>query len=41
MLACDFLTVNSLSPEIYVLFFISIGTRRIEYVASTPKPDGG
>jgi len=27
--------------RIYVLFFISLATRRIEYVACTPNPDGG
>jgi transposase InsO family protein len=25
--------------RLYVLFFVSIGTRRVEYVASTSKPD--
>ena len=34
MLACDFLTVDTGSLQrIYVLFFISLATRRIEYVA--------
>jgi putative transposase len=42
MLACDFLTVETaLLQRIYVLFFISLATRRIEYVACTPNPDGG
>jgi len=27
--------------RIYVLFFISLATRRIEYVACTPNPEGG
>src|SRR5689334_3647177 len=41
MLACDFLTVETAFPQrIYLLFFISLATRRIEYVASTPHPDG-
>jgi putative transposase len=42
MLACDFLTVETaFLQRIYVLFFISPATRRIEYVACTPNPDGG
>jgi transposase InsO family protein len=42
MLACDFLTVESiLLQRIYVLFFISLATRRIEYVACSSNPDGG
>jgi hypothetical protein len=41
VLACDFLTVETAFLErIYVLFFISLATRRIEYVACTPNPDG-
>jgi putative transposase len=41
MLACDFLTVETIFMQrIYVLFFISLATRRIEYVASSSKPDG-
>jgi hypothetical protein len=41
VLACDFLTVETaFLQRIYVLFFISLATRRIEYVASTPNPDG-
>jgi putative transposase len=41
VLACDFLTVETaFLQRIYVLFFISHATRRIEYVASTPNPDG-
>ncbi len=40
MLACDFLTVETaFLQRIYVLFFISLATRRIEYVACTPNPD--
>jgi putative transposase len=42
MLACDFLTVETaFLQRIYVLFFISLATRRIEYAACTPNPDGG
>jgi putative transposase len=42
MLACDFLTVETAFPQrIYVLFFISLATRRVEYVACTSNPDGG
>jgi transposase InsO family protein len=41
MLACDFLTVETaLLQRIYVLFFISLATRRIEYVACSSNPDG-
>jgi putative transposase len=41
MLACDFLTVETiLVQRIYVLFFISLATRRIEYIACTTSPDG-
>jgi putative transposase len=41
MLACDFLTVETaFLQRIYVLFFISLATRRIEYIACTPNPDG-
>jgi putative transposase len=41
MLACDFLTVETaLLQRIYVLFFISLASRRIEYIASTSNPDG-
>jgi putative transposase len=41
MLACDFLTVETaFLQRIYVLFFISLATRRIEYIASTSHPDG-
>jgi putative transposase len=41
-LACDFLTVETaFLQRIYVLFFISLATRRIEYVACTANPDGG
>ena len=41
MLACDFLTVETIFLQrIYVLFFISLATRRIEYVACSANPDG-
>ena len=40
-LGCDFLTVETaFLRRIYVLFFISLATRRIEYVACTSNPDG-
>ncbi len=41
MLACDFLTVDTVFMQrIYVLFFISLATRRIEYIACSSNPDG-
>jgi transposase InsO family protein len=41
VLACDFLTVDTVFLQrIYVLFVISLATRRIEYLACTPNPDG-
>jgi hypothetical protein len=41
VLACDLLTVETaFLQRIYVLFFISLATRRIEYVACTANPDG-
>lgn len=41
VLACDFLTVDSaFLQRIYVLFFSSLATRRVEYIACTPNPDG-
>jgi transposase InsO family protein len=41
VLACDFLTVETaFLQRIYVLFFISLATRRIEYVACSSNPDG-
>jgi putative transposase len=40
-LGCDFLTVDTvLLRRLYVLVFICIGSRRIEYVACTSNPDG-
>jgi transposase InsO family protein len=42
MLACDFITVETaFLRRIYVLFFISLETRRIEYIACTSNPNGG
>jgi putative transposase len=42
VLACDFFTVETLGLQrIYVLFFISLATRRLEFIACTPNPDGG
>jgi putative transposase len=41
ILACDFLTVETVFLQrIYVLFFISLAARRIEYVACSSNPDG-
>jgi hypothetical protein len=41
ILACDLLTVETaFLQRIYVLFFISLATRRVEYIASRPNPDG-
>ena len=41
MLACDFLTVETVFLQrIYLLFFISLASRRIEYVACSSSPDG-
>jgi putative transposase len=41
MLACDFLTVETVFQQrIYVLFFISLATRRVEYLACSSNPDG-
>jgi hypothetical protein len=40
-LACDFFTVETLALQrIYVLFFISLATRRLEVIACTANPDG-
>jgi putative transposase len=39
ILACDFFTVDTVWLRLYVLFFVSIRTRRIEYVACTRNPD--
>ena len=41
VLACDFLTVDTVFMQrISVLFFISLATRRIEYIACSSNPDG-
>ena len=41
MLACDFLTVETVMlTRIYVLFFVSLERRRVEFVATTKNPDG-
>jgi putative transposase len=41
VLACDFLSVETaFLQRVYVLFFISLATRRIEYIACTPNPGG-
>jgi putative transposase len=41
VLACDFLTVETaFLQRIYVLFFISLATRQLEYVACSSNPDG-
>ncbi len=40
ILACDFFTVDTVwLRRLYVLVFISIGSRRVEYFACTRKPD--
>jgi putative transposase len=40
-LACDFFTVDTAwLKRIYVLFFLSLESRRIEFVACTPNPTG-
>src|SRR5712691_13195167 len=40
-LACDFLSVDTvLLRRLYVLVFICVGSRRVEYVACTSNPDG-
>ncbi len=40
ILAGDFFTVDTVwLRRVYVLFFLSIGTRRVEYVACTTNPD--
>ena len=42
ILACDFFTVDTIRlRRIYVLAFISIGSRRVEYLACTSKPNTG
>jgi putative transposase len=42
ILACDFFTVDTVwLRRLYVLVFLSIGSRRVEYFACTSKPDTG
>ena len=41
MLACDSFSVETVTLQrLYVLFFISLATRRLEYIACTTNPDG-
>jgi transposase InsO family protein len=40
-LACDFFTIETLALQrIYVLFFLSLASRRLEFIACTANPDG-
>jgi hypothetical protein len=40
IVACDLFTVDTVwLRRLYVLFFVSIGTRRVEYVACTSNPN--
>lgn len=40
ILACDFFTVDTVwLRRLYVLVFLSVSTRRVEYLACTTKPD--
>jgi putative transposase len=39
IVACDLFTVDTVWLRRLLLFFVSIGTRRVEYVAGTSKPD--
>jgi putative transposase len=40
MLACDFFSVDTVwLRRLHVLVFISVGSRRVEYLACTSKPD--
>lgn len=40
MLACDFFTVDTVwLQRLYVLVFLSVGSRRVEYLACTSKPN--
>jgi putative transposase len=42
ILACDFFTVDTARlRRLYVFVFLSIGSRRVEYLACTSKPDTG
>jgi transposase InsO family protein len=41
VLACDFFTVETVGlRRIYVLFFLSLATRRVEFIACTTNPTG-
>jgi len=41
MIACDFFCVETLClGRLYVLFFIELGTRRVQLAGCTPNPDG-
>jgi putative transposase len=41
MLACDFFTVETISlRRFYVLFFIELGSRRVQFAGCTTKPSG-
>ena len=40
-IACDFFCVETLClGRLYVLFFIELGTRRVQLAGCTPNPDG-
>ncbi len=40
ILACDFFTVDTVCLQrLYVLVFLSVGSRRVEYLACTSKPN--
>ena len=40
ILACDFFTVETLTPKtLYVLFFIELSTRKVHVVGATARPD--
>ena len=42
IIACDFFTVDTVwLRRLHVLVFVSIGSRRVEYLACTSKPDHG
>jgi putative transposase len=41
MLACDFFTVETISlRRFYVLFFIELGRRRVQFAGRTTDPSG-
>jgi putative transposase len=39
-LACDFFTVETLGLQRIYVLFLSLATRRLEFIACTPNPDG-